>query len=194
MFKRSRGPFKGPRGPFKRPRGPFKGPRGPFLRVAALWGLLKIYNLLKGLKLVILVVWGAPGAPETLQKGEGKARRPSEMATEAPGTAQTPKTTDFRSSTNFKFPHKVQPRRDNGEAGLFGLHQMQAWQQAPAPATNSSPMQSHGGSEKLRETGFKSVSWTAKQSKSSGGWARGPNHDPGVLLKDPGILLKDPGV
>ena len=60
--------------------------------------------------MVILGVWEAPGAPETLQKGGGEAPRPSEMAPEAPGAAQTPKTTDFRSLTNFKFPPKVQPR------------------------------------------------------------------------------------
>jgi len=60
--------------------------------------------------LVILVVWEAPGAPETLQKGGGEAPRPSEMATEAPGAAQTPKVTYFQSLKNFKFPPKVQPR------------------------------------------------------------------------------------
>ena len=64
----------------------------------------------KGRKLAILGVWGSPGAPETLQKGGGEAPRPSEMATEAPGAAETPKTTDFRLLTNFKFPPKVQPR------------------------------------------------------------------------------------
>ena len=61
--------------------------------------------------MAILGVWDAPGAPETLQKGGGKAPRPSEMATEAPGAAQTPKMTDLRSLKNVKFPPKVQPRR-----------------------------------------------------------------------------------
>ena len=42
-------------------------------------------------------VWEAPGAPETLQKGGGEAPRPNEIATEAPGAAQTPKMTDLRS-------------------------------------------------------------------------------------------------
>ena len=46
--------------------------------------------------MVILEVWGAPGAPETPQKGGDEAPRPSEMATEALGAAQTPKMTDFR--------------------------------------------------------------------------------------------------
>ena len=63
--------------------------------------------------MAILGVWGAPrtpGAPETLQKGGGEASRPSEMAAEAPGAAQTPKMTDFRPLNNFKFSPKVQPR------------------------------------------------------------------------------------
>ena len=37
-----------------------------------------------------------PGAPETLQKGGGEAPRPSEVTTEAPRAAQTPKIDDFR--------------------------------------------------------------------------------------------------
>ena len=55
-------------------------------------------------------VWAAPGGRETPQKGGGEAPWPSEMATEAPGAAQTPKTTDFQSLKNFGFPPKVQPR------------------------------------------------------------------------------------
>ena len=58
--------------------------------------------------MVILGVWEAPGAPETVQKGGGEAPGPSERATEAPGTAQSPKRTDSRSLKNFKFPPKVQ--------------------------------------------------------------------------------------
>jgi len=50
--------------------------------------------------LVILGVWGAPGAPETLQKGGGVAPGPSEMATEAPEAAQSPKRTDLRPLKN----------------------------------------------------------------------------------------------
>jgi len=53
--------------------------------------------------LVILVVWGAPGAPENLKKGGGEAPGPSEMAPEAPGAAQTPKMTDFRLN-KFQIP------------------------------------------------------------------------------------------
>ena len=73
-------------------------------------GAYEISQFFNGRKLVILGVWGTPGAPETLQKGGGEAPRPSEMATEATGTAQTPKTTDFRLLNNFKFPPNVQPR------------------------------------------------------------------------------------
>ena len=56
--------------------------------------------------MVILGVWGSPAAPETLQEGGDEAPPPSEMA---PGTAQTPKTTDFRPLDNIKkSPPKVQ--------------------------------------------------------------------------------------
>ena len=59
--------------------------------VAALWGPIKFLNLFKGLKVIILGVWGGPGAQETLQKGGGEAPAPSEMAPEATGAARPPK-------------------------------------------------------------------------------------------------------
>ena len=65
---------------------------------------LQIIIFAKGRELVILGVWGAPGAPETLQKGGGEAPAPSEMAPEAPGAAQTPKMTDLR---QLNYPSKA---------------------------------------------------------------------------------------
>ena len=63
--------------------GPFKGPRqslrsfwaAEHSRGCTLGGAYKISYFFKGRKLVIWGVWGAPGAPETLQKGGGEAPR-----------------------------------------------------------------------------------------------------------------------
>ena len=45
---------------------------------------------------VILGVWAAPGARETLPKGGGRSPPPSGMVSRAPGAARTPKMADFR--------------------------------------------------------------------------------------------------
>ena len=49
-------------------------------------------------------VRGAPGVPETLQKGGGEGPPPSELAPEAPGAGRTPKMTDFRPRGPLKGP------------------------------------------------------------------------------------------
>jgi hypothetical protein len=63
-------------------------------------GGYEIDQLFKDRKSVILGVWAAPGAPETLPKGRGRSPPPSGMVSGAPGAAQTPKMTDFRSLKN----------------------------------------------------------------------------------------------
>ena len=60
----------------------------------------KILELLKGRRSIILGVWAAPGAPETLPKGGGLRPPPFARVPGAPGApraAQTPNVTDFRS-------------------------------------------------------------------------------------------------
>ena len=52
---------------------------------------------LRGRKSVILGVWAAPGAPETLPKGGGLRPPPFGRVSGAPGAAQTPKMADLRS-------------------------------------------------------------------------------------------------
>ena len=66
--------------------------------------------MFKGRKSVILGVWAALGAPETLPKGGELRPPPFARVSGAPGAAQTPKMTDFRPTKNYKFPPKVQPR------------------------------------------------------------------------------------
>jgi len=68
------------------------------------------------------------GAPETLQKGGGETPRPKEMATEAPGAAQTPQTADLRRLNKFYFPPKVQPRKHLRRPKLFHPHDSQRQQ------------------------------------------------------------------
>ena len=55
------------------------------------------FELFKGRNSVILGVWAAPGAPETLPKGGGPRPPPFARVSGAPGAAQTPKMTNFRS-------------------------------------------------------------------------------------------------
>ena len=57
----------------------------------------KVLELVKDRKSVILAVWAAPGAPESLAKGKGRSPPPFGRVSGAPGAAQTPKMTDFRS-------------------------------------------------------------------------------------------------
>ena len=58
---------------------------------------------------------GGPRGPRRPSKKVGaRPPGPSELATEAPGVAQTPQMTDFRSLKNFKFPPKVQPLQFRG--------------------------------------------------------------------------------
>ena len=98
-----RGPFKGPRA-----RGPFEGPRGPLKDVAALWGPIEFLNFLR---VGSWSFWGCGrprGTRRPFKKGGGEAPRPSEMATEAPGAAQTPKMTDVRS---LNYPSATLTRR-----------------------------------------------------------------------------------
>jgi hypothetical protein len=56
-----------------------------------------------------LGVWAAPGAPEARPKGGGRSPPPSAMVSGAPGAAQTPNMTDFRSWKNWNLPPKLQP-------------------------------------------------------------------------------------
>ncbi len=65
-------------------------------------------KFVKGRKSVILGVWAAPGAPETLPKGGGLRPPPFARVSRGPGAAQTPKMTDFRSLRIFKFYSYVQ--------------------------------------------------------------------------------------
>ncbi len=69
--------------------------------VAALWMAMTFYKK-KDRKSVMLGVWAAPGAPETLAKGEELRPPPFGMVSGAPGAAQTHKMTDFRPLTNYK--------------------------------------------------------------------------------------------
>ncbi len=71
--------------------------------------------MFKDRKSIILRVWAAPGAPETLANG-----------LRAPRAAQTPKMTDLRPLTNLKLPAKVQPRF-GGEDGPEIAHGRPAW-------------------------------------------------------------------
>ncbi len=77
---RSRGPPGGPR----RPRGPRR-----LIRGCTLGGNFKCF---KGRKSVILGVWAAPGAPETLPKGGGHQRYKPVLGTETvPGRGRRPR-------------------------------------------------------------------------------------------------------
>jgi hypothetical protein len=73
-------------------------------------------------KSLILGVWVAPGALETLQKGEGRNPQPFARVSGAPGAAQTPKMTEIQiiSLNKFRFfcfhQAKVQPRICNRPA------------------------------------------------------------------------------
>jgi hypothetical protein len=79
------------------------------LNVAVLWA--GKFTILKDRKSIILGVWAAPGAPETLAKGGGLRPPPVGKVSGAPGAAQTPKMTDFKPLNKLEFPPKVQPRR-----------------------------------------------------------------------------------
>ncbi len=63
---------------------------------------LKILELFKDRKSVILGAWVAPGALETLQKGGGRSPPPFARVSGASGAAQTPKMTDLRPLNIFK--------------------------------------------------------------------------------------------
>ena len=87
-----------------------------------------------------MVIFGfreAPGAPETLQKGGGEAPGPNEMATEAPGAAQTPKATDFRSLQNFRFSSKGAATHRLCRESLAGKPPRPRWE--PPDSTNFTP-------------------------------------------------------
>ncbi len=78
--------------------------------MAVLWhGNVKLF---KGRKSAIFGVWAALGALETLQKGGGLCPPPFARVSRAPGAAQTPKMTDFRSLNSSRTfdTAKVQPR------------------------------------------------------------------------------------
>ena len=64
-------------------------------------GNLKFVN---GRKSVILGVWAAPGAPETLPKGGGRSPPPFWRVYKAPGATQTPKMADLRPLKKVKIP------------------------------------------------------------------------------------------
>ncbi len=71
-------------------------------------------------KSVILGVWVAPGAWETLQKGGGRSPSPFARVSAAPGAAQTPKMIDCQSLNKILelfYPAKVQPRGGLPPAG-----------------------------------------------------------------------------
>ncbi len=57
----------------------------------------KFWTLIKDWKSVIVGVWVAPGALETLQEGGGRSTPPFARVSGAPGAAQTPKMADFQS-------------------------------------------------------------------------------------------------
>ena len=59
------------------------------------------FHLFKDRKSVILGVWAAPGAPETLPKGGGLRPPPFARVAGAAGASQTPKMADFRSLRLF---------------------------------------------------------------------------------------------
>ncbi len=65
--------------------------------VAALWLGWKILEFVEDRKSVILGVWAAPGAPETLLRPPPFGRR-----SEAPGAAQAPKMIDVQSVKKSK--------------------------------------------------------------------------------------------
>ncbi len=67
----------------------------------------KNLQLCKDLKSVILEIWAAPGAPDTLAKGGGRSPPPFGRVSGAPGAAQTPNMTDFRPLNNLSLPPKV---------------------------------------------------------------------------------------
>ncbi len=63
------------------------------MSVAALWMAIQFLRLFKDRKSIVLGVWAASGAPETLAKGGG--RSPPSFG-RVSGAGQTPKMTDFR--------------------------------------------------------------------------------------------------
>ncbi len=62
-----------------------------------------VFHLFKDRQSAILGVWPAPGAPDTLPKGGGVLSPPFGRVYRAPGAAQTPKMTDFRSLNKRTF-------------------------------------------------------------------------------------------
>ncbi len=79
--------------------------------VAALWMAVKFVLFFEDRKSGIFGVWAALGARETIPKGGGRSPPPFGRASGAPGVAQAPKVTDFRSLTTCKLPPKGQPPR-----------------------------------------------------------------------------------
>ncbi len=59
------------------------------------------FQFFKDRKYVILGVWAAPGARETIPLGGGLRPPPFARVSGAPGAAQTPKMTDFRPLNNY---------------------------------------------------------------------------------------------
>ncbi len=88
-----RGPLSSAASSGSRPEWFRRGPGGPQY-MAVLWE--GIVNLFRDRKSVILGVWAAPGASETLPKGVGLRPPPFARVSGAPGAAQTPKMTDLR--------------------------------------------------------------------------------------------------
>ncbi len=70
------------------------------------------FQFFKDRNSVILGVWAAPGAPETLAKGGGLRPPPFARVSKSPGATQTLKITDFQSLIGFRIFNqaKVQPR------------------------------------------------------------------------------------
>ena len=52
--------------------------------------------------MVLLGVWAAPGAQETIPNGGGRSPQPFGMVSRAPGAAQTPKMDNLRVLTKFR--------------------------------------------------------------------------------------------
>ncbi len=60
------------------------------------WMVLKSLKLFKGRESVMLGVWAAPGAPETLAQGGGRSPPPFGRVSGVPGPAQTPDPHGFK--------------------------------------------------------------------------------------------------
>ncbi len=87
--------------------------------MAVLWEVFLF--VVKGGNSVILEFWAAPGAPKALPKGGVLRPLPFGRVSGAPGAAQTPKLTDFRSLQKFSFNPRVFMASRSPRRGLAWL-------------------------------------------------------------------------